>query len=249
MMRRFELLDRVVEHPGVVGEDDDCDGAVDNPIPTAVAAVTGNVWVCSPVLLDGWGSSHPQGAELSYAWQLISMPPTTELTFEAIEPWDEVEASFTPDVTGVYVAEVEVWSGNSESDFDSVILNVIPRPSNSPPTVDLGPDLDEALTTSCYFDSYGNPICSPPCSFEFELDASGAVDADYDPLEISWEILSGTGTLSADIGDTTVLTLSLSPTAIGVPVNETVEVGVTVVDCVGAVTTDEVMITAECVGE
>jgi hypothetical protein len=237
------------DDPGVVGEDDDCDGAVDNPAPTAVAAVEGDIWVCTPVQLHGWDSTHPQNAELSYAWELISMPPSTELTADAIEPADEVEASFTPDVVGVFVAEVEVWSGNSESDFDAVVLNVVPRPVNSPPVVDLGPDQDAALTTSCYFDAYGSPVCSPPCSFEFELDASGTSDADYDPLAFTWEILSGTGALSSTSDDTTTLTLSLAPTAIGVPVSEIVEVAVSVEDCAGAAVVDEITVTAECVGE
>ena len=74
------------------------------------------------------------------------------------------------------------------------------------------------------------------------------MDGDQDPLTYSWEILSGAGVVSDPTEEVASVAVSALPVNIGIPGTETVEVQLTVVDCLGAVSTDTVILELECMG-
>lgn len=64
------------------------------------------------VILDGSGSSDPDGDSLSYAWAFVSSPEGSAV---ALEDADTVTTSFTPDVIGQYVVELTVHDGYAQA--------------------------------------------------------------------------------------------------------------------------------------
>ncbi len=64
---------------------------------------------------------------LSYTWSFVSVGEGSSLTNADIVAADTVSSSFTPDVAGSYVLELEVFDGE-DSDFDNVAITVIGLP-------------------------------------------------------------------------------------------------------------------------
>lgn len=89
-----------------------------NRAPEARAGVDQAVFVGETVSLEGWGSSDPDGDDLTYAWTLLEKPDTSgvSLTSTGTE-----ETSFVPDVPGTYRVELEVSDGE-ETDTDEAVV-------------------------------------------------------------------------------------------------------------------------------
>lgn len=81
--------------------------------PTAVAAADqSRVPIGTTVTLDGSGSSAPGGATLGYQW---SLPIRPEGSTAVLSSASDARPSFTPDVAGLYEAELTVTTGQASA--------------------------------------------------------------------------------------------------------------------------------------
>ena len=101
----------------------------DNSAPIANAGpdqVTG-VLAGDVVVLDGGGSSDPDGDALSYLWSFVSTPSGSEAVFD--ESTSEMP-TFPADLVGTYVAQLVVNDGGLDSIPDEVTVVVVaPAPT------------------------------------------------------------------------------------------------------------------------
>ena len=89
-----------------------------NTPPTADAGSDQTATVGDPVMLDGTGSSDPDGDALTYLWTQTSGPSVTLSDATAIQP------TFTPTVAGTYVFSLVVNDGQVDSSADEVTVTV-----------------------------------------------------------------------------------------------------------------------------
>ena len=91
-----------------------------NRAPMADAGANAIVDAGESVMLDGSGSTDPDGDELTYAWTLA----TPDGSAAELAAADMAMPSFTTDVVGDYIAELTVSDGEF-SDSDSVTINAV----------------------------------------------------------------------------------------------------------------------------
>lgn len=93
--------------------------------PNAEAGPDQFAQVGDVVTLDGSASNDPDSgpAALSFQWRFVSVPAGSLLSNADIVAADQVVASFSPDVEGSYVLELEVFDGQA-GDFDNVLIGV-----------------------------------------------------------------------------------------------------------------------------
>ncbi|WP_395340716.1 PKD domain-containing protein [Ningiella sp. W23] len=99
-----------------------------NIAPVADAGEDQSVALGDSVNLSGEGSMDPDSgpAPLTYLWQFISLPSTSDLDSSAITS-DGSLASFTPDAAGTYEVSLRV-SDSEADDVDTVLITVEPTP-------------------------------------------------------------------------------------------------------------------------
>ncbi|WP_233267421.1 YHYH protein [Paraglaciecola sp. L3A3] len=98
-------------------DSEEVDNGVTNTAPIANAGNDQYVFIDSTVLLNGELSSDADGDEISYVWNIASLPSGSlvSLTDEA-----SVNPTFTPDVVGSYMLELAVNDGELTSAVDSI---------------------------------------------------------------------------------------------------------------------------------
>jgi hypothetical protein len=86
------------------------------------------------VLLDGSGSFDPDNfpQTLAYVWSFASLPADSGLTNANIVNAGTANASFVPDIIGMYLLRLDVTDG-VDSDFDQVVIDVQAAQSPSAP--------------------------------------------------------------------------------------------------------------------
>ncbi|MCP5158426.1 MAG: carboxypeptidase regulatory-like domain-containing protein [Gammaproteobacteria bacterium] len=159
------------------------DGLEDSaPDTVLITAVTGNVppqanagpdravALGEFVTLDGRASADPDEGPvpLSYEWRFAERPPTSQLTDQSIGSSRLAQATFVPDVPGLYRLELAVTDGEAtitdEARITVALLDI-------PPNADAGPDAQASLD---------QPVT---------LDGSASYDPDYspEPLRHAWQ--------------------------------------------------------------
>lgn len=149
-----------------------------NRAPIADAGFDLNGTETIPISLEGAGSSDPDGDPLTFAWTFLSVP---EGSSAEIIGGSFASASFTPDVEGVYVVQLEVSDGEFTSS-DTATITV--GPFNHPPV--------GTLTISGSAQIFAGESVTATAAF---------TDADGDPLDLTWS-------LDAPEGSSATLTLS-----------------------------------------
>ena len=91
----------------------------DNQAPTAQAQLRSLRGATPHILLNGSGSTDPDGDNLYYRWSFVSRPAGSALSSADINDRDDVTASVTPDVAGEYTLRLWVSDGRAQ---DSVVL-------------------------------------------------------------------------------------------------------------------------------
>jgi len=91
-----------------------------NNAPIADAGVDENVVMYHTVILDGGGSSDPDGDALTYYWDLQTQPAESSSLFSSTL----VNPSFTPDFYGSYTIRLVVNDGTVDSTSDTVVVTV-----------------------------------------------------------------------------------------------------------------------------
>jgi len=136
-----------------------------NTPPVANAGPDQSVFIGQIVQLDGSQSSDVDGDPLGWFWSFISVPAGSAAV---LSDEFEVNPSFTVDVAGQYIVQLEVNDDRDGGALDSVIANAITP--NTIPVADAGPDQSDFVGATIV------------------LDGSASSDADSDPLTYSWSL-------------------------------------------------------------
>ncbi len=136
-----------------------------NQPPTANAGFDRTVSAGQTVVLDGNGSTEPEGAKVDFLWAFVSLPAGSAA---ALDDPTAVRPSFAADLAGDYLIELVVSEGPRDSAPDTVAIST----TNSAPVADAGRDRAIAL---------GQTV---------RLDGSASSDFDGDPLGYSWTLVS-----------------------------------------------------------
>jgi Big-like domain-containing protein/Calx-beta domain-containing protein/K319-like protein/uncharacterized protein DUF6055 len=148
--------------------------------PVANAGADQTSFVGQLVQLDGSGSTDIDGDPLTYVWSIVNAP---EGSTAAIQNPDTVKPTFTPDVRGDYLIQLEVDDGTATSAPDTMLLSTL----NSQPVANAGPDQTVHVGDTAL------------------LNGSASSDADHDPLTFNWALTTRpTGSAAALKGPTTV---------------------------------------------
>jgi Glucodextranase, domain B/K319L-like, PKD domain len=121
-----------------------CDNGHGNSAPVANAGPdqTSGVQVGDAVLLDGSGSSDPDGQPLTYSWSLMVVPPGSTA---ALSDPTSVQPHFVADKPGTYTAWLTVNDGATDSAPDDASIAVVVPP----PTVTItAPENLSVVTTT-----------------------------------------------------------------------------------------------------
>lgn len=150
----------------------------DNERPAADAGPDQTVAPRSFVVLNGGGSSDPEGDPLTFAWTLTRTPGGSAAT---LLDDDRESPSFSPDLPGTYRIELIVNDGALDSRPDEVVVTVVE--DNGAPTANAGPNqsVDVGDTVS--------------------LDGNGSSDPDGDRLSFSWTLASAPPGSSASLSN------------------------------------------------
>lgn len=175
---------------------DNDDQSSDDPVdtdqpPTADAGADQDALVGDTVILDGTGSTDPDGDSISYTWTFTSQPGGSTLVSTDLSDATVAQPTFDPTHAGSYVLNLTVIA-NGASDSDTVTVNV--EEPNAAPTADAGTD-DSAFVDATV-----------------TLNA-GAADPDGDALTISWTMTvpQGSALTDGDLVDAATLTPSFIP--------------------------------------
>lgn len=219
--------------------------------PSANAGPNQEVEDCTSIQLDCSGSVDPDGDALKYFWQLQSAPATSVASDKtSFSDTSAASPTFWPDVAGTYVLSCAVHDGKNWSVPDSITLTASERSMNSKPVADAG--ADQAITG-------GNAECTPS-GYVYTCDEctesvvtlgtdARANDPDGDPYTVEWTVTEGKATLTN--ADTLTPTAELSdaePTEPGACEDAEYHFQLSVTDCTGATTTDNMKYTVTCCG-
>jgi hypothetical protein len=106
-----------------------------NAPPTADAGPDQNVPAGASVRLDGRGSRDPEGAPISYAWELVDKPASSTA---ALDDPTSGTPGFVADLGGRYVLRLTVTDGSATAVPDEIVVTAYA--TNTPPTAVPGPD-------------------------------------------------------------------------------------------------------------
>ena len=159
-------------------------GGGSNQLPVADAGDDRNVAVGQPVQLDGSESFDSDGDQITYAWSVVSVPQSSQVTDDSLTDKTTPKPTFTPDVTGKYVFRLVVNDGQVDSASDAVEITA--AAANVPPNADAGVDQAVLAGTSV------------------TLNGSGSNDPDSgpQPLTFSWtfvQVPTGSARTNTDI--------------------------------------------------
>jgi hypothetical protein len=102
-----------------------------NSAPIANAGADQTIPTGSTVVLDGSGSSDPDGDPLTYSWNLTTRPEGSQAV---LSDATAVKPTFIADVDGSYILTLVVSDGMTQSDPDTVIITSVTE-ANSPPVI------------------------------------------------------------------------------------------------------------------
>ena len=139
--------------------------ATGNSRPVADAGPDQTAFVNGMVHLDGTASSDVDGNPLTFAWLIASRP---EGSLASLDHPTSLTPAFVVDQPGVYVVQLIVNDGQSDSAPDSVTIST----ANSPPVANAGPDQTAFVNDTVH------------------LDGGGSTDVDGDLLTFSWSFIS-----------------------------------------------------------
>ena len=99
-------------------------GYVTNHPPTPDAGPDRTVATGTPVELNGCTSYDPDGDEIIFHWDVVEMPPTTEITAD-IGDTEQCTFVFTPLVPGEFTVELTVTDSKQASATDQVVITAV----------------------------------------------------------------------------------------------------------------------------
>ncbi len=146
-----------------------------NHAPIANAGSPQTVSAGSPATLNGSASSDPDGDVITYQWTLVSKPQGSVSEIDVVQATMQI-ASFNPDKSGVYEAQLIVTdSNNSRSLASRVTITVV----NNAPVANAGTDRTVVVGDSVI------------------LDGALSSDANGDNMTYQWALTVPTGSAAA----------------------------------------------------
>lgn len=164
--------------------------AIANVAPVANAGAAQNVTRGAPVTLDGSASSDANGDMLGYLWSLTSVPAGSAAALPAN---NVVSPTFTPDLAGIYVAQLSV----SDGQVSSTPVTVSVTAADTAPVANAGPAQSVAR------------------GIAVTLDGSASSDADSDALAYTWSFVSVPAGSMASLSATNVIHPMFTPDVTG----------------------------------
>ncbi|MFH1465213.1 MAG: MopE-related protein [Pseudomonadota bacterium] len=235
-------------------KDNDCDGEAEWA-PSSLAdydPASSTLLTCDPLYLVGTGSFDPEGDALTYAWEVTAVPSGSARTTTDLITSSTDNPVFYPDIAGDYEFTLTVNDGGTDSLPSTLTLTISERGSNADPVAAAGDDQSYSYTSTCTAGAYSTYTCPDCADYDFSLDATGSTDADDSLLLYSWAITGGSGSSYATLDDSTSATPTLSMTGLTCTYGSTttyeVDLTLTVTDCPGATSTDDIVVTYSCTG-
>ncbi len=223
--------------------------ASENLAPIADAGESSVLSPCATELeLNGNGSYDPDGDEVTYSWEVVSVPPGSAVTTEDnLNDPTAPNPLFTWDLIGEYTLSLQVFDGELYSARDLVTLVVQSPTANHAPSANAGDDQTVESESECTTHDYVFD-CEPCAAQKFELDGTASSDRDGDELSYQWSDIDNELTYG---GQYLAWTEAFTPPAeaeYGTAKTNAYEVTLTVADC-EEIATDTVALTVLCTGE
>jgi hypothetical protein len=235
------------------GVDNDCDGEAElMPVAEADFDPSSSLFHCLALLLDASASYDPDGTALTYAWEVVGRPSGSTLRTTDFDDPASATPTIFPDVAGDYDFLLTVTDEGDAAATDLLTVTIGTRPGNTTPVARAGLDQSASATGVCAAVGWGYTgeyTCDPCEDLSVALDGSTSSDADGEPLDYSWAVTSGTGSLRSATTATPTLTVTGPTPEFGLTTTETVVVTLTVTDCYGASRTDTLTVSYACTGE
>jgi hypothetical protein len=137
--------------------------------PTADAGENQSGLTGATVTVDGANSTDPLERALTYSWTFAKVPDAS--TLSTVDAADSVAASFTPDVSGMYIVALTVNNGMTSSSPDTAVIRVSAEDA-APPIAIAGADKSGEDCTN------------------IKVNGSGSSDPDGEPLSYFWDVQS-----------------------------------------------------------
>jgi parallel beta helix pectate lyase-like protein/K319-like protein len=162
-----------------------------NRPPQADAGADQSGTVAAPIVLDGSGSSDPDGDPISFLWTFLGVPAGSAAD---ISNATSESAGFTPDVPGQYSIRLQV-SDAWVSDTTDILINI--EDTNTPPIAAIA-----ALENG----AVGELVT---------LDGSLSFDDDGDLLTYDWEVVAAPVDSTVSVVDSDAIIASITPDVAG----------------------------------
>ncbi len=221
----------------------------ENRTPVADAGEGGELGACAdnPLELNGFGSYDLDGDELEYEWSVVSVPSDSAASDKSFSSRSAADASFTWDVSGTYILQLQVNDGTTWSSPDVVSFTIADLEDNQAPVSNAGADQEVLVEVDCESSSY--VWACPDCEeFSVELDGSGSYDPDGDPISYHWT--ESTDSLEFLNEYAAITTANIPPQAAEFRVDNSIQfqIDLTVEDCEQS-TVDTMIISYTCHGK
>jgi hypothetical protein len=148
--------------------------STENSKPVADAGADQTALISETVVLNGNGSSDPDGDPLTFQWSLLSTPTNSTAALSGVTT---PNPSFVPDLIGRYVTQLIVNDGKLNSDPATVRVDAVRR--NQSPVITSAP-----ITTATAGQPYGydveatDPDAGDPLTFSLTIAPTGmAIEA------------------------------------------------------------------------
>lgn len=200
---------------------------------------------CSTIQVDCSASADPDGDALTYQWTVQSGPSKP-----AFADPKAAKTSFYPDVAGTYVLSCAVYDGKTWSGPDTMTVVASERRTNTKPVAEAGDnETIDGGSAECTPSGYVYN-CGECADTTITLgSAARASDPDGDPYSLVWSVVDGDATITnTGLLTTTAKLENAEPTEPDKCEDVEYTFKLTVTDCTGATTEDEVTYTVSCCG-
>ncbi len=93
-----------------------------NSTPLADAGDDSQVYIGDKAVFSGQGSYDPDGDILEYQWSIVSKPTNS---VALINDPTQVDSHFIADISGYYVLKLQVFDGDTRSEFKTVVIQAL----------------------------------------------------------------------------------------------------------------------------
>ncbi|MDP6935474.1 MAG: hypothetical protein QGG40_21310, partial [Myxococcota bacterium] len=197
--------------------------------------------------LNGFGSYDLDGDDLTYEWSLVSTATDSVATEDDLDDRALPNPTFTWDVVGTYVFQLQVSDGEEWSAPDLVSYTIASDAENTAPIANAGEDYSVTSSVDCVSSSY--EWTCPDCEEEsLEVDGSGSYDPDGGVVTFFWSDEAENVTFDTPHSAITSATIGEQAAEYGVDNELEFEISLSVSDCLET-STDTVTISYTCSGE